>query len=79
MKSPGEEFEGPVWRAVDGSPLSCREKIKVMNENLGELRQMAQDALEDGVLMGADEQQVRGVLREIVEGLVNPYAKTGER
>ena len=63
----------PVWRTPEGEPVSCVEKIKVLNENLAELRVLAQDALEDAVLMGADENQVREVLAGIVAGLVNPY------
>jgi hypothetical protein len=65
----------PVWRTPEGEPVSCVEKIKVLNENLAELRALAQDALEDAVLMGADEGQVREVLAGIVAGLVNPYSR----
>jgi hypothetical protein len=65
----------PVWRTPEGEPVSCIEKIKVLNENLAELRVLAQDAFEDGVLMGCDEGQVREVLTGIVAGLVNPYRK----
>lgn len=67
----------PAWRTPEGEPVSCVEKIKVLNENLGELQEMAQDALEDAVLMGCDEGQFRQVLSEIVEGLINPYKKQG--
>lgn len=67
--------EFPVWRTPEGEPVSCVEKIKVLNENLGELRELAQEALEDAVLMGCDEAQVRAVLAEIVGSLVNPYRK----
>jgi hypothetical protein len=63
----------PIWRTPEGEPVSCVEKIKVLNENLDELRALAQDALEDAVLMGCDERQVRDVLARIVAGLVNPY------
>ncbi|WP_417431413.1 hypothetical protein [Kiloniella sp.] len=63
-----------VWRQPDGEPLSCLEKIKVLNENLEEIRELSQDALEDAVLMGGDEDQLREVLRAIVDDLVNPYA-----
>ena len=63
----------PVWRTPEGEPVSCVEKIKVLNENLAELRALAQDALEDAVLIGCDEQQVREVLAGIVAGLANPY------
>jgi hypothetical protein len=67
--------EFPVWRTPEGEPVSCVEKIKVLNENLAELRALAQDALEDAVLMGCDERQVRDVLAGIVTALVNPYRR----
>ncbi len=65
----------PIWHTPEGEPVSCVEKIKVLNENLAELRDLAQDALEDGILMGCDEAQLRDVLAGIVAGLVNPYRK----
>jgi hypothetical protein len=66
---------GHVWRQPDGNPVSCVEKIKVLNQNLDEIRQLAQDALEDAILMGCDEAQVRAVLQTLVEDLQNPYRK----
>ncbi len=63
----------PVWRQPDGSPVSCLEKIKVLNENYAELHQIAQDALEDALLMGCSEEQIRAALRQMVDELVNPY------
>lgn len=59
----------PLWLADDGTPLSCTEKIKVLNENFDELRQQLRDALEDGVLMGCSEEQLRLVLRELVDSV----------
>lgn len=70
----GKIFEPPVWHKPDGAPVSCREKIKVLNENLEEIRQLCQDALEDAVLMECDEGQVRETLHGLVESLKNPYA-----
>ena len=67
----------PTWRTPEGEPVSCLEKIKVLNENLEELRARAQEALEDAVLMGCDEAQLRDVLHRLAEGLVNPYKKRG--
>ena len=64
-----------VWRQPDGAPVACVEKIRVLNENLVEIQAIAQDALEDAVLMGCDETQVRQVLHRLVEALVNPYRK----
>jgi len=71
MNSP--DFSKIIWRAPDGTILSCVEKNKVLRENLQEIRQICQDALEDAVLMGGDEQQFRAVLTELVAALVNPY------
>ena len=67
----------PTWLSPEGEPVSCIEKIKVLNENLEEIQAMAQEALEDAVLMGCDEAQFRQVLRTLAEGLVNPYKKAG--
>jgi hypothetical protein len=65
-----------VWKTPHGAPVSCSEKIKVLNENLSEIQGMAQDAFEDAVLMGCDEAQVRDVLRRLVDALENPYRKS---
>lgn len=65
----------PVWRREDGSVVSCTEKIKVMCENFEEIRQIAQDAFEDGLLLEVSELQIRETLHSLVEQLVNPYQK----
>lgn len=64
----------PVWRAPDGEIIACVEKLKVLRENLEEIRQLCQDALEDAVLMGCDEREFRLVLLDLVAKLDNPYA-----
>ncbi len=69
------DFKPPVWLDADGEPVSCVEKLKVLNENLEEIREMSQDALEDALLMGCDEAQVRQVLAAMAAALVNPYGK----
>ncbi len=66
----------PVWRSPDGEIVSCVEKIKVLRENLEEIRAISQDAFEDALLMGCDEQQIRDVLRQLIDQLDNPYPKT---
>ena len=64
-----------VWRQPDGEPVSCIDKLKVLNENLEEIRQFCQDALEDAVLMGCDEAQARDVMESLVRSIKNPYIK----
>jgi hypothetical protein len=65
----------PVWVRDDGSIVSCTEKIKVMKENFQELKQIAQDAFEDGILLEVSEQQMREALHKLVDELANPYRK----
>ncbi len=76
MKREPTRDDLPVWLTVDGEPVPCLEKIKVLNENLEEIYQMCQDAFEDAVLMGCDEDQVREILHNLVAALENPYRKT---
>lgn len=67
--------KGRDWRTPEGDPVSCLEKIKVLEENIDEIRQMCQDALEDAVLMGCSEDQFREVLQNLIDSLHNPYRK----
>ena len=73
MKSPLTSL--PIWVRDDGSIVSCTEKIKVMRENFEEIKQIAQDALEDGLLMEVSEAQMREALHHLVDLLINPYLK----
>ena len=66
-------IENIVWRGPMGEIIACFEKNKVLRENLAEIRQVCQDALEDAVLMGCDEQQFRAALAEVVSSINNPY------
>jgi uncharacterized protein (UPF0335 family) len=52
--------------------VSCREKLRVLEENHDELAQVMQDAFEDAVLMGVDADAMRRILTEMVAGLRTP-------
>ena len=67
------EYGPPVWRRGDGTPIACVEKIKVLNENLAELRQMAQDAFEDALLLECPEALIRDEFHRMVDSLTNPW------
>lgn len=67
--------EPAVWRQPDGTPLACEDKIDVLRENLAEIQEICQEALEDALVMEVDEAQFRQVLHTLVDGLVNPYEK----
>lgn len=76
MSNPEHEGRAVRWKQPDGRPVSCDEKLKVLNENLEEIRQYCQDAFEDALLMGCDEAQVRRVFASVIDALHNPHVKT---
>lgn len=61
-----------AWPQPDGSPVSCREKLRMLEENHTELAQVLRDAFEDAVLMGVDEAAMRQVLLDMVASLKTP-------
>ena len=63
-----------TWLSPDGEAVSCHDKLAILRDNLEELRSMAQDALDDAVLMGCDERQIRKVLGDLVATLEKPFA-----
>jgi hypothetical protein len=56
-----------MWRAADGLPVSCVEKVKVLDQNLAEFRAVVADLLEDAALMGCDLRHVRDVLKGVLD------------
>jgi hypothetical protein len=68
-----KQFTPPTWLKPDGSVLACVEKIKVLNENIEELRGLAQDAVDDAVLMGGTQAQIKQVLLEMLERIDSQY------
>jgi hypothetical protein len=61
-----------IWPQPDGTPVSCREKLKVLAENHAELAQVMQDAYEDALLMGVDPRAMREILAAMIAGLRAP-------
>ncbi len=60
------------WPTPDGSAVSCREKLRVLEDNHAEAAQVLQDAFEDAVLMGVDEAAMRRIMANMVAGLRSP-------
>jgi len=62
----------PAWMQADGTPVACREKLEILNENYEELRHVMHDAFEDALLMGVDESLMRQAIAALVAGLKSP-------
>jgi uncharacterized protein (UPF0335 family) len=67
-----------IWPQADGSPVDCREKLRVLRENHAELEQALRDCFDDAVLMGVDADGMRRILHAMVDALRDPRtAKPG--
>ncbi len=60
------------WPQEDGTPVSCRDKLEILNENHEELSHVMQDAFDDAILMGVDEAFLRSLFAGLVAGLKTP-------
>lgn len=66
----------PTWVRDDQSVVSCTEKVKVMTENFDEIKEITQDAFEDGLLMEVSDEQMRQALHQMVDELHNTLKKS---
>jgi hypothetical protein len=73
-RSEAARAETPVtWMGRDGKPVSCREKLKVLEENRAEVASVLREAFEDAVIMGVDPEAMRALLAAIVARLDSPH------
>jgi hypothetical protein len=62
-----------LWRNDNGTLISCVEKIKVMDQNMAELKSVIQDIIDDGVLMGVAEQQIKEEILKLLATMTSQY------
>ena len=61
-KNKKNSFLPKIWKDKKNKPISCIEKIKILNENIVEIKQLSDDAIEDAKLMGIDPDQITSVI-----------------
>jgi len=64
-----KKFEEQLWIDKDKKIISCTETNKVLNENFLEVYNVLQNALDDGILMGCDENDFKKKLKRLVNDL----------
>ena len=63
------------WFRGDGSVVSCTEKVKVLEENWTEVRELLQEVFDDALLMGCTASQVRSEFKRLIDELPERYAE----
>ena len=61
-----------VWLQDNGQPVSCQEKLRVLEENWQEVQQIVTDAFDDAVLMGVSAQVMQEKLVDFILTLKTP-------
>lgn len=64
-----------TWTNSQGKPIACVEKLKVLNSNWAELEQMIQDALDDAVLLGCTQIQVKQALHQLITNINSDFTE----
>ena len=64
-----KKFEEQLWIDKEKKIISCIETNKVLNENFIEVYNVLQSALDDGILMGCDEEDFKKKLKRLVNDL----------
>ena len=64
-----KKYEEQLWIDKDKKIISCIETNKVLNENFLEVYNALQNALDDGILMGCDENDLKKKLKSLVNDL----------
>jgi hypothetical protein len=58
-----------IWYSKDKKIISCDETNKVLNENHSEVQSLIQNAFDDAILMGCDEEDVKEKIINLVNNL----------
>jgi hypothetical protein len=64
-----KKFEEQLWIDKEKKIISCIETNKVLNENYLEVYNVLQSAIDDGILMGCDEEDFKKKLKRLVNDL----------
>ena len=59
------------WIGKDKKKISCKEKIKVLNNNFEELYEVMLDTYDEAVLLGIDEVEFKKFLISLIKNMKN--------
>jgi glutathionylspermidine synthase len=69
------DFFPEYWYDTAGKPIACKEKIAMLTGNMEEIHDICTEALEDAVLMGCDEAQIRTILHRLIDSLTTSFPR----
>ena len=64
-----KKYTPSIWYSDKNEQLSCKEKIIVLNENILEFHDLAEEIYDEAILMGVNRNQIKEVLVNIVNNI----------
>ena len=64
-----------IWKTKTKEIISCDEKLKILNENLVEIENLCQGAMDDAILMGCDEKDFKSKVIEVIKNSKFSFSK----
>ena len=58
-----------IWYSKNKEKVSCKEKILLLNNNIIELHELANDIYDEAVLMGVNKEQIKEVLASTIKNI----------
>ena len=57
------------WYSKNNEVVSCKEKIKVLNSNIDDLKNMVEEIYDEALLMDVDPKQVKEVFHNLLNNI----------
>ena len=64
-----KKYTPSIWYSDKNEQLSCKEKFIVLNENILEFHDLAEEIYDEAILMGVNRNQIKEVLVNIVNNI----------
>ena len=64
-----------IWIGKSNEIISCDEKLKVLNENFDELGILIQNVIDDAVIIGCDEKDLKKKINELLQSTSFSFKK----
>ena len=58
-----------IWYSKNKEKLSCKEKISLLNRNIIEFHELANEIYDEAILMGVRKEQIEEVLANTVKNI----------
>ncbi len=57
------------WQSKDNKKISCKEKIKILNNNIDELQDLINQIYDEAIIMGVKKDQIEKIINNITNNL----------